>query len=185
MSSHDLVSTSKFLSLLLRHAPETIGLKLDSSGWASIDELREKCQDRGHDFSLEGLHKIIASSAKTRFEISSDQLKIRAFQGHSIDIDLLMQPLSPPSLLYHGTAKRFIGSILAGGLLPMQRQHVHLSEDFETARGVGLRHAKTETELVVLTLDTKGMEQDGYSFYQAGNGVWLTKDVPVKYISGL
>lgn len=175
---------SKFLSLLLRHAPETIGVTLDQAGWAQIDELIDKSKDSGHNLSLELIQEIIRTSDKARFELSPDQLRVRAFQGHSIAVDLKLAPASPPALLYHGTAQRFIASIQLSGLLPQQRQHVHLSADLETAKAVGLRYAKNEKGLVILTIDAVRMALNGCLFFQAGNGVWLTNSVPAEYISG-
>lgn len=162
-----LTDASKFLSFILRHKPDAIGLTLDPEGWANIDELIAKA-DIPLDFDT--LREVVASSEKKRFAISADGLSIRANQGHSIEVNLGLEPVEPPELLYHGTATRFLDSIKAQGLLPQNRQYVHLSEDIETATKVGQRHGKP----VVLTIPALQMHQKGHQFFQAKNGVWLT-----------
>ena len=149
----DPVSTSKFLSLVLRHKPGLIGLTLDSEGWAGID-------------------------GKQRFAISEDGLRIRARQGHSIDVDLQLQPLPPPERLYHGTATRFVDAIRREGLRKRSRQHVHLSANADTATHVGSRHGKP----VVLIVHAGDMAAAGHAFFLSENGVWLTDAVPAAFI---
>lgn len=180
MSKDKLVNTSKFLSLVLRHAPETIGLKLDENGWANIDELLQDAARhiRGSNLNRELLEEIVASSDKQRFVISEDGQRIRANQGHSVAIDLALEPRVPPVELFHGTATRFLDGIFAEGLKKVSRQHVHLSPDRETALKVGQRHGKP----AILSIAAAAMHADGHLFYLSDNGVWLTDQVPVKYI---
>lgn len=170
-----LVHTSKFLSLILRHAPEKIGLVLDAQGWADIGQLLAQAARHGRSLSREQLDDVVARDSKTRYAISADGLRIRANQGHSlaaVDIGL------PPAMLYHGTASRFVESIRAAGLLPGSRNHVHLSSNRETAVAVGARHGKP----VMLTVDAAGMQAHGHAFYVSANGVWLTQAVPQAFI---
>lgn len=176
--NRDLKDTSKFLSYILRHKPDAIGLTPDPEGWANIEELIAKA-----DIPLdhETLHKVVATSDKKRFAISADGLSIRANQGHSIEVNLGLEPVEPPELLYHGTATRFLESIKAQGLLPQNRQYVHLSADIETATRVGQRHGKP----VVLIIPALKLHQQGHQFFQAQNGVWLAENVPPEVISGL
>lgn len=165
---------SKYLSYILRHKPQSIGLNLDSHGWADIDEIIAKTKDM--QLTRELIEAVVKSSDKQRYAIRDD--KIRANQGHSIAVDLALEPQTPPDILYHGTATRFIDSIRESGLLPQSRQYVHLSRDKATAIEVGKRHGK----VVVLEIDCATMHQDGYEFYLADNGVWLTNRVPTQYI---
>lgn len=169
---------SKFLSFVLRHAPETIGLKLDANGWAEVDELLAKAKEAGKSFDLDTLRTVVAENDKQRFTLSVDGRRIRAAQGHSITVDLALLPAEPPALLYHGTASRNLDTIFAEGLKPGRRQQVHLSLDPDTARRVGERHGKP----TVLTVDAARMHADGYSFVCADNGVWLTDHVPAAYL---
>ena len=172
------VKISKFLSLVLRHKPEEIGLKLDDAGWVSIAELMAACRDNGFEFSLEELHGVVANNDKKRFSFSEDGLSIRANQGHSVEVELGYEPAAPPETLFHGTAERFLDSIRKQGLMKGQRHHVHLSADTETARNVGQRHGKA----VVLQVSAGQMQRDGFVFYISTNGVWLTEHVPVPYL---
>jgi putative RNA 2'-phosphotransferase len=174
----NLKSTSKFLSLVLRHNPAQIGLVLDENGWANVDELVKKVNAKGTNIDIDLLNKIVESNDKKRFAFNDDKTKIRASQGHSIEIDLALEPSLPPNILYHGTATRFVESILKEGLKKQQRQHVHLSEKLETATAVGARHGKP----VILIVDAKQMQEDGLLFYKSENNVWLTDNVEVKYI---
>ena len=174
----DSVRLSKFLSLVLRHQPETIGLTLDAQGWAPVDTLLERCAASGTLITREQLLHIVASSDKQRFTLSPDGERIRAAQGHSLAIDLALAPQAPPPVLYHGTATRFVDAILAQGLQPQSRQHVHLSSDADTARRVGQRHGKP----IILVVDSAGMNVHGHSFYCADNGVWLTDAVPAGFL---
>jgi len=169
---------SKFLSLVLRHAPETIGLGLDEQGWASVEELIEACNRSGTPLTREELEHVVATSDKKRFAFSEDGLRIRANQGHSIKVDLGFEPREPPEVLYHGTARRVLESILKEGLIKGARHHVHLSSDAATAAKVGSRHGKP----VVLVVKSGQMHVDGYAFYLSQNGVWLTDHVPSEYL---
>ncbi|WP_426340509.1 RNA 2'-phosphotransferase [Pseudoduganella sp. S-14] len=173
------VSQSKFLSLVLRHKPEEIGLVLDQNGWASIDELIALANARGTNLNRSQIEFIVENSDKKRFAISADGTKIRANQGHSVEIALGLPPQTPPERLYHGTATRFLGSIRESGLHSAARQHVHLSSDHATAEKVGSRHGKP----VVLTVEAGQMARDGHFFYISENGVWLTEAVPAKYLN--
>ncbi len=171
-------SISKFLSLVLRHQPEEIGLSLNENGWADVAELMQKSARKGRHFSMEELEEIVASNDKKRFSFNEDKTMIRANQGHSVEIDLTLQAITPPNELYHGTAQKNLDSILEKGIQKMSRQHVHLSPDKETAFKVGSRHGKP----VILTINTAQMHQDGLLFYQSDNGVWLTEAVANQYI---
>jgi putative RNA 2'-phosphotransferase len=173
-----LVEISKFLSLVLRHKPEAIGLALDAQGWAALDELLMKSNAAGTLLSRNDVLRVIQTSEKKRFTLSDDGQRIRAAQGHSVAVDLGLVPREPPAVLYHGTATRFLDRILAEGLKPQGRQQVHLSADQETARRVGQRHGKP----VVLQIDARRMQQAGFEFFLAENGVWLTSRVPQGFI---
>jgi len=178
MSKKSLTKASKFLSLVLRHKPDAIGLTLDVEGWTSISELIDKAQSQ-IPLTKELIEQIVSTSDKQRFKISDDGLMIRASQGHSIKVDLKLLPKEPPAVLYHGTATRFIDSIKQEGLKPGQRHHVHLSTDVATATAVGKRYGK----VVILKVDTKSMHQQGYKFFLSDNNVWLTEHVPPPYLS--
>lgn len=173
-----LVRVSKFLSLVLRHDPGRIGLRLDDAGWASVDELLAAAAGAGVRLDRETLERVVAENDKKRFALSPDGTRIRASQGHSITVELGLEPQTPPEQLYHGTASRFIESIRTTGLHSAARTHVHLSADEATARNVGQRHGKP----VVLTIAAGRMHRDGHAFYRSENGVWLTDVVPVEYI---
>ncbi len=175
----NLVSTSKFLSLVLRHQPEVIGMELDANGWLTISDLIEKANQHGHQLTLELLHEVVATNDKQRFALSEDGLMIRANQGHSVaGIELNLEPLVPPELLYHGTVANFIPNIRQQGLQKRSRNHVHLSADVDTARKVALRRGQP----ILLTISALAMHQAGSAFYRSANGVWLTDAVPVEYI---
>lgn len=170
---------SKFLSLILRHQPEVIGLTLDANGWADIATLLVQAEKHGKAIALDELWEVVETSDKQRFAISEDGLRIRANQGHSVEgVDLGLTKEFPPDVLYHGTASRFIESILASGLRPGSRHHVHLSVNLETATKVGARHGKP----VVLIVHAGQMHAQGHAFYRSLNGVWLTDSVPVEFI---
>ncbi|MGK5011750.1 RNA 2'-phosphotransferase [Janthinobacterium sp. MDB2-8] len=178
MTDH-LVNTSKFLSLILRHAPEKIGLVLDAQGWADIGQLLAQAAQHGRRFSREQLEDVVARDSKTRYAISADGLRIRANQGHSLAaVDIGLLPATPPAMLYHGTASRFVAAIQMSGLLPGSRNHVHLSANRATAVAVGARHGKP----VVLTVNAAAMQAQGHVFYVSDNGVWLTQAVPQAFI---
>ncbi len=177
--SNRLTSTSKFLSLVLRHQPEVIGMQLDSEGWLPIDELIQNANNHGKELTLDLLHEVIATCAKKRFSLSEDGLRVRANQGHSVpDIELNLECISPPALLYHGTVAPFLESIRQQGLLKRSRNHVHLSADIETAKKVGARRGKP----IILTVQAQTMYQAGHAFYLSANGVWLTDSVPAAFI---
>ena len=180
MSSKKLIRTSKFLSLVLRHKPERVGLTLSQEGWVPIKDLLQALEAHGKGISRETLTKVVSTNDKQRFAISSDGLHIRASQGHSVEIDLGLDPQTPPPVLYHGTATRFIEAIRSQGLLKMNRRHVHLAADQTTAVRVGGRHGKP----VVLTVDAAAMVTGGHLFYLSQNGVWLTDTVPPSYLGG-
>jgi len=168
-----IVNKSKFLSLVLRHKPEQIGLVLDSNGWANVDEILQKME-----MDFETLQMIVDTNDKKRFTFNEDKSKIRANQGHSLQsVDLQLEKQMPPEYLFHGTAIRFLDSIKVEGLTKQSRQHVHLSMNVETALKVGQRHGKP----VVLKIFSKKMFDDGYEFYLSDNNVWLTDHVPTKY----
>lgn len=169
---------SKFLSLILRHAPEKIGLQLDAQGWANVDELLAKAAKGRMRISREVLDEVVATNDKKRFAFSEDGQRIRANQGHSIGIELGLEPVTPPDLLYHGTVQRFLPAIMADGLKKMTRDHVHLSKDLETAINVGNRRGQA----FILTVRAGEMHAQGHTFYLSANGVWLTEEVPPQFI---
>jgi putative RNA 2'-phosphotransferase len=173
-------SVSKFLSLVLRHSPETIELKLDENGWADVDELIEKCNKKGsqNQMTAELLDYVVENNDKKRFAFNEDKTKIRASQGHSISVELNLNEAEPSEFLYHGTVGKFLDSIKKEGLQKMSRQHVHLSKDLETAIKVGSRRGAAQ----ILTIRSGEMYREGFKFYLSENNVWLTDEVPVKYI---
>lgn len=179
MTEQDKKRIGKFLSLVLRHDPQKINLELDEQGWADVKELIEKCKKHRYHFSIEDLIEIVETNDKKRYSFNEKGNKIRANQGHSIDIELGLTPIMPPEFLYHGTATRFLTSIMEKGIIKGSRQHVHLSKDKETATKVGARHGKP----IILTIMSGKMYEDGVLFYQSDNGVWLTDYVDIKYIS--
>ena len=179
MTEKETKKISKFLSLILRHNPKAVGIGLDNQGWARVDDLIGKINGKkGWRLTKEQLDHVVATNNKKRFAYSEDGTQIRASQGHSINIDLGLEPIDPPAVLYHGTATRFVDSIMKQGLISKSRQHVHLSKDVETATIVGRRHGK----VVILLVDTAKMAADGHLFYLSANKVWLTDHVPVKYL---
>jgi putative RNA 2'-phosphotransferase len=177
--SADPVQLSKFLSFVLRHKPDAIGLALDPQGWASIDELIESSNAAGTQFDHDDLQQVVETSDKKRFSISADGLRIRAAQGHSVTVELGLSPQEPPSVLYHGTATRFVESILSAGLKPQARQQVHLSADEATAHRVGQRHGKP----VIFKIEALRMHAKGFKFFLADNGVWLTDQIPPEFLA--
>ena len=174
----ELVSVSKFMSLVLRHQPQKIGLELDAAGWASVDELLRLSAAAGQPFSHDDLVDVVAISDKQRFALSEDGRRIRANQGHTIEIELGLPTLVPPDALFHGTAKRFLEAILREGLSRRARHHVHLTADRDTAIAVGRRYGVP----VLLRIDAKRMHNDGHVFRCSANGVWLADDVPTVYL---
>jgi putative RNA 2'-phosphotransferase len=174
----NITKTSKFLSLVLRHQPEIIGLSLDDQGWADVATLIALVNQHGQVLTAELLDEVVATNNKKRFAFSADKSRIRASQGHSIAVDLALNPQQPPEYLFHGTATRFLDSIRDQGLIPGSRQHVHLSSDQSVAMQVGQRHGKP----VVLRVQSAQMSAAGLVFFRSDNGVWLTDAVPSKYI---
>ena len=176
MTKSKTVEISKFLCKFLRHSPEKLGITLNSGGWVNIDDLLLACYSYNFSITLEELVNTIELDDKQRFSIKAG--KIRANQGHSISVDLGLEPAVPPGVLYHGTCTRFLDSILKDGLTKQKRHHVHLTDDKAIAHSVGARYG----EPIVLTVNSYQMFDDGYNFYLSENGVWLTDRVPVKYI---
>ncbi len=169
---------SKFVSLVLRHKPEVIGLTIDRNGWATTNELLEKINAHGQNITAELLDHIVAANNKKRFSFNKNKTKIRANQGHSLDIDLNLEETTPPEYLYHGTGERTVATILASGIDKRERQQVHLSADEETAKMVGQRHGKPK----ILIVCAGQMKADGFTFYLSDNNVWLTDHVPAMYL---
>jgi putative RNA 2'-phosphotransferase len=181
MNEKTAKSVSKFLSLVLRHSPETINLELDENGWADVEELITKCFKNGNSLNpltAELLDYVVENNDKKRFAFNEDRTKIRASQGHSISVELNLNEAEPSEFLYHGTVDKFLESIKKEGLQKMSRQHVHLSKDRETAIKVGRRRGVAQ----ILTIKSREMFKDGFKFYLSENNVWLTDEVPVKYI---
>jgi len=176
--AQNLVRLSKLLSRALRHQPESLGVQLDENGWVSVEDLLKKAVVKGIGLDYPTLQQVVLTNSKQRFAFSDDGLRIRANQGHSVDIDLGLRPQTPPEILYHGTAEKSIAAIRKTGLQSMQRQHVHLSNDVTTAQTVGGRHGQP----IVLTIRSADMAAQGYLFYLSENGVWLTDEVPVNFI---
>lgn len=174
----EIVKISKFLSLVLRHRPETIGIHLDANGWTNVAVLLQQLELHGRPVTMKALEYVVANNSKKRFAFSDDRSMIRASQGHSVDVDLGYTEQTPPAVLYHGTAAACIDSIFTSGLEKRNRHHVHLSADTITAINVGGRHGKP----VVLLVDSAQMAADGFSFFISENGVWLTDHVPVRYL---
>ena len=179
MPPDPIVTTSKLLSYVLRHRPDSIGLVLDAHGWADVGELLACLAAHGKPVDRALLESVVAENDKQRFAFSVDRTRIRASQGHSIAVDLQLRAAEPPAVLYHGTASRFLKAILASGLRAGARHHVHLSADRQTAMRVGARHGFP----AVLAIDAARMRADGIAFYQSDNGVWLTAEVKPKYLA--
>ncbi len=173
----NLTDTGKFISLILRHKPETIGICLDKHGWAKVDELIAGIA-KTRPFDMAMLEEIVRTDKKQRYSFNEDKTLIRANQGHSIPVDVELEQKQPPDILWHGTGEKYVASIEEQGLLPKSRLYVHLSGDYDTAVNVGSRHGKP----VVYMINTRQMQADGYVFYQSVNGVWLTKHVPAIYL---
>lgn len=169
--------TSKYMSLILRHKPEVIGITLDEHGWANVDELIEGIS-RTHECSMDILEEIVRTDEKQRYSFNADHSLIRANQGHSIPVDVELEEKIPPDYLWHGTGEKYVPSIDSQGLLPKSRLYVHLSKDRATATTVGSRHGRP----VIYRIDCRKMSEDGYKFFLSANGVWLTKSVPLAYL---
>jgi putative RNA 2'-phosphotransferase len=179
MTEKETIKTSKFLSLILRHEPGHVGLSLGDAGWIGVDELLHAVNQHGVSLTLDQLKHIVATSDKKRFAFSDDGVRIRANQGHSVEVDLEYAPQVPPELLYHGTAIRFLDSIRKEGLLRMERHAVHLSAETKLTLQVGGRHGKP----VLLTILAGEMHRAGHVFRCSANGVWLVEQVPPQYIN--
>ena len=169
----DQVRLSKLLSLVLRHKPEEIGIIVDNQGWTNVNELLKKVKG----LTREELNKVVEENNKQRFSFSKDGTKIRANQGHSLQVDLELDPVIPPDILYHGTAEKYISAIKKVGLQKRNRLYVHLSDNIETAKSVGSRHGKP----LVISIRSLRMYNDEIVFYRSENGVWLTDHVDPKY----
>jgi putative RNA 2'-phosphotransferase len=178
INEKETIRVSKFLSLVLRHKPEQIGLELDSNGWADVNSLIQKCNESNIPLSLDILKHVVETNSKNRFSFNQQQNKIRANQGHSIEVELELKPIEPPQILYHGTAERFVSSISEKGLMKQQRQHVHLSSNVETAISVGRRHGRP----FIFEILAQQMFSEKYEFFLSANGIWLTDNVPTKYL---
>ncbi len=178
--SKELTRISKFLSLVLRHDPARVGLTLDEQGWVDVADLLVAVRGAGFSIDEPLLQRVVAENDKQRFAFNAEGTRIRANQGHSVMVELGLPPIEPPDILYHGTATRFVDSIRATGLRSQSRTHVHLSADYATAVKVGTRHGKP----IVLEVQAGQMAAEGFLFYQAENGVWLTERVPPEYLHG-
>ena len=169
---------SKYIALILRHKPEAIGIALDEHGWADVNELIEGIS-KTHPLTREMLEEIVRTDNKQRYSFNDDHSLIRANQGHSIPVDVELQRTEPPAVLYHGTGEKYVPSIMKEGLIPKTRLYVHLSTDIATALNVGKRHGRP----VIFRIDARKMNEDGCAFFLSANGVWLTKSVPIKYLT--
>jgi putative RNA 2'-phosphotransferase len=172
-------TVSRYLSKHLRHAPHELGLTLQPGGWVPVDDLLAATRRAGFPIDYDELVEVVEASDKQRFSFDASGERIRANQGHSVEVDLQLEEAVPPGLLYHGTVERFLPSILAGGLVRGNRHHVHLSKDVETARRVGARRGRP----VILAVDAGRMHRDGHRFFASANGVWLTDAAPPGYLS--
>ncbi|MFT3727535.1 MAG: RNA 2'-phosphotransferase [Terricaulis sp.] len=177
----DHVRISKTLSYWLRHRPDDGGLTLSAEGWADTDALLAALQAKNLPGDIDTLLAVVEGNDKPRFELSPDLARIRARQGHSVDVDLALAPQTAPATLYHGTVARFLTPIMAEGLSKMRRHHVHLSADVQTAERVGARRGAA----TILVIDAAAMQRDGHTFFLSGNGVWLTAHVPPQYLRRL
>lgn len=177
MKTKDL---SKYLSLILRHKPEVIGITLDEHGWANVEELINGIS-KTNTFNMQMLEEIVSTDEKQRYSFNEDKTLIRANQGHSVQVDVELEKVTPPRYLWHGTAEKYVESIDKNGLIPKSRLYVHLSADKETAMKVGSRHGNP----VIYRVRSFDMTQDGFEFYLSKNGVWLTETVPVKFLDKL
>ena len=178
MGREDLERTSRFLSLILRHKPEAIGIALDEHGWADVPALIAGMRAKRPDFDKAMLEEIVRTDGKQRYSFNDDHTRIRANQGHSVQVDVELKEERPPEILYHGTGEKYVPSIAARGLLPQSRLYVHLSKDVPTAINVGRRHGNP----VVFRVLSGQMHEAGFKFYLSANGVWLVKAVPPEYL---
>ena len=173
----NLTKVSRYVSLILRHKPETIGISLDEHGWANVDELI-KGISKEYPINIDILEEIVRTDEKQRYSFNEGHTLIRANQGHSIPVDVELEEVRPPEYLYHGTGVKYVESIRKDGLIPKNRLYVHLSEDKETATNVGKRHGKP----FIYRVCSGKMYRDGFIFYKSKNGIWLTKNVPIEYL---
>jgi putative RNA 2'-phosphotransferase len=175
----ELIRKSKYLSLVLRHQPSAAGIALDENGWVAVEDLLHGARNNGVQLSYDELCEIVDTNEKKRFVFDESGRRIRANQGHSVNVDLELAETTPPPMLYHGTTERFLESIQKEGLQKMNRHHVHLSADTGTAHRVGMRRGK----VIILEVDAKRMNSEGFTFYQSKNGVWLVDHVPPRYLT--
>lgn len=173
----DLTNNGKFLALILRHKPQTIGITLDEHGWANVDDLIKGIQ-QNRSFDMAMLEEIVATDDKQRYSFNADKTRIRANQGHSIKVDVELERKTPPEILWHGTGRKYVDNIDTQGLKKKSRLYVHLSKDYETAVKVGKRHG----DPVIYEVNAGQMTRDGYEFYLSANNVWLTDHVPSQYL---
>lgn len=173
------VKISKYLSKHLRHTPDRLGLSLATGGWVTVDELLSACAAHQFPLTRAELEEVVAKSDKQRFSFDETKTRIRANQGHSVEIDLQLEPQTPPDVLYHGTGEKSVSAIQQFGLLKMSRHHVHLSTDVETAKKIGMRHGRP----VIFAVNAVAMYQVGFIFYCSDNGVWLVDEVPPQYLT--
>ncbi len=178
MNTSNLKKVSKSMSYVLRHRPDTIGIELEPNGWIAVDKLLQAFARSGKSYSRALIDQVVADNDKQRFEFNDDGSKVRARQGHSVQIDLGYEPAIPPNVLYHGTATRNLDSIKEKGLIKGNRHHVHMSTDKQTMLAVAMRHGKP----VLLEIDAARMHDDGHKFFVTGNDVWLTDHVPREYL---
>lgn len=169
-----LIQKGKFLSLVLRHAPEKAQIVLDKNGWANVADIIKNCS-----LTKDQLVTIVDTNNKKRFEFDDNQIRIRARQGHSIEVDVELKEFVPNKSLYHGTAERFRDAIILDGIKKQTRQHVHMSDNKETARNVGSRHG----EPAIFIVDAVKMYRDGFKFFKSNNDVYLTDYVPPVYLT--
>lgn len=181
MNNSRLVKISKYLSKHLRHTPERIGIKLAPGGWVSVDKLLYACKQHTFPITRSELDEVVAKNDKKRFSFDATGTQIRANQGHSVEVDLQLEPAIPPDVLYHGTGQGAVEAILREGLCKMSRHHVHLSSDRTTAKKVGTRHGRP----VVFSVNAATMHEAGYTFYCSENQVWLVDHVPPEYLQML
>ncbi|MDP6467409.1 MAG: RNA 2'-phosphotransferase [Pirellulaceae bacterium] len=179
MNEKERRKKSKFLSLVLRHQPETIGIELNEAGWVDVNDLISALARHGRRMSRETLEEVVRTNDKQRFSFNEDGSRIRANQGHSVDIELGYRPATPPEILYHGTPQRFVEAISRDGLKKMNRHHVHLHVDVATSTAVGRRRGKP----VLLKVKALEMHHAGYEFFVTPNDVWLTDNVPMEFIA--
>ena len=178
LMDRSLTHLSKWMSLVLRHEPAKFGVGLDEAGWTRVDDLLAAAARAGVPLDNATLRRVVAENGKQRFALNPDGTMIRASQGHSVEVELGLEPVEPPPVLFHGTATRFLDSIRREGLVPGSRRHVHLSADEETATAVGARHGRP----AVLRIDAARVHADGHRFFRSANGVWLTAAVPADYL---